>query len=191
MSIVMKLRLHSKSYMVYGIKKLLLCLLTAIFMLVSCGSTTPQTGDRSVTEAQIRQKVANNGGFNPSSITKEEKEKVRESVNSYVSQLNAIIRRKDYNEWVTHLSPTWKGYLASPQNLSQASQAQRIRDSGIVLKSLFDYFINVVYPSRQNLRIDDIEFVDENKVKAYMINNGQRLRVYELERNGDTWRICG
>jgi hypothetical protein len=190
LDIVIKLRSHSKYNMVHRIKKLLLCLFPALFMLASCGSTTPQTGDRSAAEVQIRQNAVNNN-FNPNSISKEEKEKVRENINIYVSQLNAIIRRKDYNEWLKHLSPAWESYLASRQNLMQASQAQRIRDNGIVLKSLFDYFVNVVYPSRQNLRIDDIEFVDENKVKAYMVNNGQRLRVYELERNGDTWRICG
>jgi hypothetical protein len=190
MGFMMKLGSHSKYYRVHGVRKLLFCLFSALFLFASCGSTTRQTGDRSAAEAQIGQKDVNHN-FNPNSISKEEKEKVREDINVYVHQLNAIIRRKDYNEWLKHLSPDWQNYLASRQNLLQASQAQRIRDSGIVLKSLFDYFINVVYPARQNLRIDDIEFVDENRVKAYMINSGQRLRVYELERSGDTWRICG
>jgi hypothetical protein len=172
---------------------IILCLLSIFLSLTSCGSTTPQTNEaRGTAEAQIRKEAANRN-FDPRSITREEKEKVRENVNTYVTQLNSIIKNKRYEVWVGHLSPEWQSYLASRQNLAQASQAERLRNNSppIVLKSLFDYFINVVYPSRQNLRIDDIEFVNENRVKAYMMNNGQRLRVYELERNGDTWRICG
>jgi hypothetical protein len=70
----------------------------------------------------------------------------------------------------------------------------------IVLKTLNDYFTHVVVPSRSNSKVDEIEFTDTNTVKVYYIerrkneNNEfetRRLRLYELIKTGNTWKIIG
>jgi hypothetical protein len=139
-------------------------------------------------EVEIQQ-VIQQRKFDPSSITREEKELVRVDVNNFVSTLNAIIKRKDYNTWVKLLTSEYQQYLSSKENLETASKADRLKNRNIVLKSLYDYFINVVVPSRTNVRADDIDFVDESTVKVYMVNGGQRLRAYELVRNGNSWQV--
>jgi hypothetical protein len=61
---------------------------------------------------------------------------------------------------------------------------------GVKLQSLKDYFIYVVYPSRQNDRVDDIEFITERLVKAITIGpDGERQILYFLERDGTSWKI--
>jgi uncharacterized protein YigE (DUF2233 family) len=58
------------------------------------------------------------------------------------------------------------------------------------LSNARDYFIHVVVPSRANSRVDDIEFVDTKRVKAFMVTSqGQRLRLYDLEDFGEGWKI--
>jgi hypothetical protein len=65
-----------------------------------------------------------------------------------------------------------------------------LKNQKIVLKSLEDYFLYVVVPSRANDRVDDIEFIGQNRVKAYTITSkGQRLRLYELEKTAGNWNI--
>jgi hypothetical protein len=169
----------------------------------SCGSTETKTDSKidsvelgrranPLLNGAVRNGITNSGGvyhFDPNIITKEEKEVIRVDLNDFVSRLNTTIKQKRYSDWLAHLTPSYQTSLASKENLRQASQADRLKARNISLANLFDYFINVVVPSRSNGRVDDIEFVSETRVKAYMIVNGQRLRLYELERVGDTWKI--
>jgi hypothetical protein len=49
----------------------------------------------------------------------------------------------------------------------------------------------VVVPSRTKDRVDDIEFIGQNRVKAFTINNkGQKLRLYDLEKTASGWKIA-
>jgi hypothetical protein len=53
-----------------------------------------------------------------------------------------------------------------------------------------DYFINVVVPSRTNSQVDEIEFIDSNSAKTFFWRLGQeKLRLYELIKTGDRWKI--
>ncbi|MDR2509268.1 MAG: hypothetical protein LBC77_01335 [Spirochaetaceae bacterium] len=161
--------------------------LVTVFFL-SCGSTDTKSNDH--VEA-VRAKIAagKTPAFNPASITKEQKETVRLDANKFVAELNRYIQQRNYTAWIRYLEPKYKQWLESRENLEQASLSDRLSQQHIVLQNLLDYFINVVVPSRNNLRVDDIEFVSENRVKTFMIEKGQRLRIYELERYGDSWRI--
>jgi hypothetical protein len=175
-----------------GMRSVFLCLCAILVFFAACSSTDPKKNQPMShvvpTEAEIQQ-IIQERKFDPSSITKEEKEVVRVDVNNFVSMLNALIKRKDYNAWVKLLTPQYQQYLSSKENLEIASNADRLKRGRIVLKSLYDYFINVVVPSRNNIRADDIDFVDENTVKVYMVNGGQRLRAYELVRDGTSWKV--
>jgi len=69
-----------------------------------------------------------------------------------------------------------------------------MRTRNIVLRTAEDYFQYVVVPSRADLRVDDIEFISRDRVKAFTITTSrageeQRLRLYDLEKIGNSWRI--
>jgi hypothetical protein len=45
-------------------------------------------------------------------------------------------------------------------------------------------------PSRANDRVDDIEFISQKRVKAYTVSQkGERLRLYDLEKTNEGWKI--
>ena len=129
--------------------------------------------------------------FDASTITQETFEHTMTDIRAFITELNGIVRRRDYDGWVAHLSSSYFDMVNSPAFLLRISQSsERLRTRNIVLLSARDYFNQVVVPSRTDDRIDDIEFLSHTRIKAFTLNpKGQRLRLYELENTGSGWRI--
>jgi hypothetical protein len=76
--------------------------------------------------------------------------------------------------------------------LEQTSESPGLKTRNIKLTTPQEYFLNVVVPSRANVRIDDIEFVSTSQVKAYRVNtDGTRIIFYNLENTKGAWKING
>jgi hypothetical protein len=129
-------------------------------------------------------------GFDPASISREVFNSTKEDVQRFIEDLNRIIRNKNYTAWKDALAPALFAEISSAGYLARISDSDAMKSRKIVLKTPEDYFTHVVVPSRANSRVDDIEFIAENRVKAFTIApNGQRLRLYDLEKSGSTWKI--
>jgi hypothetical protein len=142
-------------------------------------------------EEPVRAPVVYEEAFNPAAITQKEFDAAIFDIRQFISDLNRIVRARNYDSWVAHLSPSYFAQVSSPEFLFQISQrSDRLKARGIVISSARDYFLQVVVPSRANDRVDDIEFVSHRRIKAFTVNSkGQRLRLYDLERVEDGWRI--
>jgi hypothetical protein len=128
--------------------------------------------------------------FDAGTITEDVYNFTKAEIQTLVEDLNGIIRRKNYAAWIECLGAEYLAEKSSPEYLAQISEQPRLKSQNIVLTGPEDYFIHVVVPSRANDRVDDIEFVARNRVKAYTVNaNGQRLRLYDLENRGNGWKI--
>lgn len=128
--------------------------------------------------------------FDPNAVPEAVKSATFVDVRSFIDSLNQIIRRQDYDAWLSHLTAEYIKYYSDPSILAQYSEYPVIKGKGITLKTLKDYFLNVVFPARQNDKVDDIEFVGENQIKAITVNpKGERNILYMLEKHGDTWKI--
>jgi hypothetical protein len=128
--------------------------------------------------------------FDAGAITEEEFNFTKAEIQALVENLNNIIRTKNYNAWLDCLGMDYLAERSSPAYLAQISEQPRLKSQNIVLTGPEDYFVYVVIPSRANDRVDDIEFIAKNRVKAYTVNaNGQRLRLYDLENRGNGWKI--
>ncbi len=129
--------------------------------------------------------------FDPNSISVELKESTFFDVKAFIGKLNSIIQAKNYEEWLAELTQEYRDYYSSAETLARISDAAVLKRQKIVLNSLKDYFIHVVYPSRQKDRVDDIEFIDESRIRAITLNvKGERLVLYNLEKIDDTWKIA-
>jgi hypothetical protein len=128
--------------------------------------------------------------FDPEAITEEEFNFTKAEIQTLVEELNDIIRAKDYNAWISCLGADYLAEKNSKTYLAQISEQPRLKSQKITLANAKDYFDYVVVPSRVNDRVDDIEFVTKNRVKAFTVStNGQRLRLYDLENWGLGWKI--
>lgn len=172
-------------------RKYLLIFLAAV-MLISCGSK-PDRGQGENAASKNETGIVN-GVFDPTRITQEYYISTMDEVRQFIEELNQIIRSRNYRAWRAALSPEHFAEIASPENLQQISAQPAMRTRRIVLRTPEDYFIHVVVPSRANSRVDDIEFISMNRVKAFTIHTNtageeQRLRLYDLEKIGNTWTI--
>jgi hypothetical protein len=128
--------------------------------------------------------------FDPSLITPELYDTTKKDVQQLINELNRIIQSKNYQAWVSYLGSDYFAEINSSVFLKETSESSFLKSKNTVLSTARDYFINVVVPSRANSRVDDIEFINQKRVKAFTVTSrGQRLRLYDLEDFGDGWKI--
>jgi hypothetical protein len=166
-------------------------------ILMACNST-PATLAEEIPESDPT--GPQKGGSNTFTVTQEMYDHTLAEVKVFIEHLNSLIFRKNYESWKATLSDSYFNQISSAEFLANASESPLLSSKKIVLKTLNDYFTHVVVPSRSNSKVDEIEFTDTNTVKVYYIerrrndNNEietRRLRLYELVRTGNTWKIIG
>jgi hypothetical protein len=112
-----------------------------------------------------------------------------EEIREFIDNLNSIIRSADYESWLGHLSEQYIRTTSDPAYLREQSEKPLLKQADIQLHDLRDYFIYVVVPSRTQATLDEIEFLDENHVKAIALLRGTRVILYLLERDQGQWKI--
>lgn len=142
--------------------------------------------------------------FDPGSISREKLVATMADVQALIRELNGIIRARNYNAWTGFLSESYIREISSPVFLEERTEELYRRDLIVasnlrkdprqvqkrILKTPKDYFDNVVVPSRQNDRVDAIDFSSENRVTAYTVDTrGNRLVLYNLELINNRWKI--
>ena len=142
--------------------------------------------------------------FDPMSITEERRASTKADIQGLITELNSIIRARNYNTWLGYLAKEYLDEISSRGFLEERTEDLYRRDQIVaanmgrdprtvhkrVLMTPRDYFDLVVVPSRTNDRVDDIAYVSEYHVKAYtMDSRGQRLILYELVMIDNKWKI--
>jgi hypothetical protein len=143
--------------------------------------------------------------FHPGSISEAQYEAAKLEVQALIADLNQIIRARNFEAWVSHLAISYYEQISSRAFLDERTEDLYRRDQIVaqnmgrdprlverrVLRTARDFFTHIVVPSRSNDRVDDIDFVSENRVKAYTIDaRGNRLILYDLEIIGGKWMIA-
>lgn len=122
-------------------------------------------------------------------VTQEVYDQTHNEIQELIDKLNSVISKKDYEGWLIYLSRNYKETYSSKETLEDINQSPLLKDNGIVLENLNDYFDWVIVPSRSRAVLNEIVFVDENKVIAYSSYSGKRARLYELERIDGSWKV--
>jgi len=140
-------------------------------------------------QAETEIALAADGAQNSGRLEEESYEEIFNEVKSFIENLNTIIQSKNYSKWRDALSEEFRKEISSSRFLTIVSQSAPLKRRGIVLKKPEDYFYIVVVPSRANSQVDKIEIINNNRVKAYYFREDVYLRLYELERRGNSWII--
>lgn len=126
--------------------------------------------------------------FDSVAITKLTFKNTKTEIETVVEDLNKITLTKDYARWQTYLSDEYVAVFSDPENLAAVSRS--LPTKGIQLRTLRDYFNYVFVPSRQNMRVDDIQFVSPIRVYVIMeIAPGSPAAIYILEKTQAGWKI--
>jgi hypothetical protein len=110
-------------------------------------------------------------------------------VQDVIAAITRIVAAGDYNGWLSYLTADYVKSRGSADFLSDASNAAVLKKNGIVLKSLKDYFDNVVVRSHLQATLDDIQFLDETHVKALALVQGTPVILYYLVNEQGRWKV--
>jgi hypothetical protein len=128
--------------------------------------------------------------FDPTKVTQQEYDTTKSDVQGLLDRLTKLIQDKDYDTWISYLTEEYVKKMSDPDYLAQQSESKVLQKFNIRLRSLKDYFFYVVVPSRKVERVDEIVFISETHVKAYMFDDkGEKLLLYELEKKDNIWKI--
>ena len=97
-------------------------------------------------------------------ISKDEFIEDKKDIMQTIDALNEIIKKRDYEGWLSYVSPASKQYWSNPKNL--AAVANRLPVKGINIRSMKDYFLYVFIPARQNSKVEEIRYVSPTITKA-------------------------
>ncbi len=122
-------------------------------------------------------------------VTKEIYKQTFDAIKETILKLNEIIRERNYEKWKTYLTKEYIEKMSDPAFLSKLSESPILKRNGIVLKTLKDYFVYVVVPSRADARLDKIEIIDKTHVKAITIINNNPTILYWLEKVNNQWKV--
>jgi hypothetical protein len=166
----------------------LLAVLAAAALASSCAGAPPTTApspDQPPAEGPAE------GGEDSSQfvVSQEVYTRTFEEIGEFIDNLNLIIRNADYESWLTFLSEEYIRVTADPAYLKDQSEKPLLKQANRRLADLRDYFAHVVVPSRTQATVDEIEFLDENHVKAIAVLRGTRVILYLLERHDSQWKI--
>lgn len=183
--------------------KLYMPVFMVLFLVFSCGTTSKTEGRQNAVPEEnnitIEESIKQEENYNSDNVSQEYYASTREDVRRFIENLNTVISNKDFNTWKAYLSPEYISVISSPENLNRISESPAMKSQKIVLKTLDDYFYNIVVPSRANVgsRVDniDIEFISANRVRAFTTviqtrtGEEQRVILYNLEKTSDVWKI--
>ena len=110
-------------------------------------------------------------------------------VQQVVAAITLLVSAGDYEGWLSYLTADYVDSRSSTEFLADASKAPVLKKNGIVLKSLRDYFNNVVVRSHLQATLDDIQFLDETHVKAIALVQGTPVILYYLMHENGRWKV--
>lgn len=126
--------------------------------------------------------------FDDVSITKKAYVNTKSEIELVVDDLNKITLDRDYTRWLAYTSDEYRSVFSGREVLDQVSAS--LPTKGIRLRSLQDYFNYVFVPSRQNMRVDDIQFVTPTRVYVIMeITPSSPAAIYILEKTVEGWKL--
>jgi hypothetical protein len=170
----------------------LIIIFISLTLFTACQSSEPaavlqeQETVQEETSAPQEEKTVDINGY---VISEETYTKIFTDIEKLIETLNKIIREENFNAWKKHLTKEYIAHYSDTTNLNEINKTPTLKKYNIKIRSLKDYFIYVVAPSRSDVNLDDISFIDDNNIKAYMKIDGDPVVLYNLKYIDDTWKI--
>lgn len=138
-------------------------------------------------------KLPETGGNRDFIVSEEQYDKTFSEIVHYLKRIDDIIKRSDFEDWKTNLTPAFIAHYSDPAVLKDLSTSPNLKSLHIELKTIRDYFIWVFAPSRQDglsVQTDQIKFINAKRVRAETVVDGKTYVLLLLEKDGNNeWKI--
>ncbi len=126
--------------------------------------------------------------FDTITITKQTFKNTKSEIQLVVEDLNKITFSKNFESWQNYLTDEYRKNFSDLAILEKVSASLPVKN--VQLRTLKDYFTYVFVPSRQNMRVDDIQFVSPTRVYVIMeIAPKSPAAIYILEKTSGKWKL--
>lgn len=149
----------------------------------------PETQGPDLAEPVLPQEIPDEPVVEEYVPTEVEYDEIFSEVELLIQSLNEIIRQQRFDEWLSFLTPRYAERISDPEFLLEVSERPIMKNRGIELQTLEDYFTHVVVPSRANLRLDELNFLNNQEVEAIMVMGNTRITLYSLILIDGAWKI--
>ncbi len=122
-------------------------------------------------------------------VSKKEYEDTFFDIEKFINRMNMIIKNEDFKSWKENLTDAYISLKSSKEELEYSSVKLSLIGRTVKLRSLKDYFFQLVVPSRENIVLDSLSFIDRDHIIAFIMKNNKKAILYSLEKNGDKWKI--
>ncbi|MCQ2600075.1 MAG: hypothetical protein MJ184_01775 [Treponema sp.] len=166
-----------------------------LILFAGCESTTVEKSEAPVkpsvqkpakTEAELEYERATQD-LDGEKISIETYEMDKKIILEKISELNIIMKDKNYKSWLNYIEKSSIDYWSMKTNLSAVSKQLPVK--GLNLKTLEDYFNYVFIPSRMGRRIDEIRYLSSTSIKAVQIRNDDTIVFYNFKKIDDQWQV--
>lgn len=166
-----------------------------LILFAGCESTTVEKSEAPVkptvqktakTEAELEYERATQD-LNGEKVSIETYEMDKKIILEKISELNIIMKDKNYKSWLNYIEKSSIDYWSMKTNLSAVSKQLPVK--GLNLKTLEDYFNYVFIPSRMGRRIDEIRYLSSTSIKAVQIRNDDTIVFYNFKKIDNQWQV--
>ncbi len=122
-------------------------------------------------------------------VSKEVYNRTFDEIRAVITELNTHIARGEYDGWLEHLTDNYVHETSKQEYLDKWKEDPELKQRGIVLRSLHDFFAYRVVPTRSRAELDEIQFVDDSHVYAYTVLRGEKYLLYYLVKTDKGWKV--
>jgi len=122
-------------------------------------------------------------------VTTEVYKRTFDEIRTVIDELNTHIAKREYDGWLEHLTENYVRETSKPEYLDKWKEDPELKRRNIVLKTLRDFFNYRVVPTRSNVKLDEIQFMDDAHVHAFTVLRGEKYLLYYLVRTEDGWKV--
>jgi hypothetical protein len=123
------------------------------------------------------------------SVTTEVYNRTFDEIRAVIDELNRHIAGGEYEGWLEHLTQNYVRETSRPEFLDKWRDDPELKQRGIVLRTLKDFFVYRVVPTRTTAKLDEIEFVDDEHVYAFTVLRGEKYLLYSLVKTAEGWKV--
>ena len=163
-------------------------LLIIMNICIACNTSIPDNGDK--TPDNMNEEKIQDTETEEFIVTQKIYDQTFSEIYIFLEKIQKIIDEIDFINWKLHLTDEYIVKFSDPQYLKALSEKPQLKDQNIVLNSLYDFFIYVFIPSRNNSNLVRIEFVNKQRVKTITIIKNTPYILYLLEKDkNNEWKI--
>lgn len=118
-----------------------------------------------------------------------DEDRLLQEVSEFVVYVHDLIESGDYERWRKFLTSEYIEHYSDTDLLSDLSERAVLRRLNQQLRTLEDYFHNVVRASRTDVAVEEIDIYDESRALALAEVDGREAVLFHLRNEGDHWKI--